>query len=85
MTFQETIKEKLIQCGLAEHEAEKVIEATINDSAFTNNFMHRWNDQTDGYPPMILNLIWLSVKRVALEWIDVNCPQAWFKPLFIGE
>ena len=85
MTFREAIKQKLTECGLADNEADEVLKLAETDKVISDNFKNRWSDKTDGYPPMILNLIWLSIKRVALEWCEVNCPKAWFKPLFIGE
>lgn len=42
----------------------------------------RWNDNISDYPPIMTKAIWISAKRIALQWIDTNKPQAWFRPIF---
>ena len=42
----------------------------------------RWLDSTEGYPKCMLSLITVSAARAALDWIDANCPQAWYRPMF---
>ena len=84
MTFYEAIKEKLIQNGLADNEADEVLKLAETDKVLIKTFKGRWCDSVDGYPPTIINLVWIAIKKVALEWIGVNCPQAWFKPMFVS-
>ncbi len=42
----------------------------------------RWRDQIDGYPPQIKALCLMIALQIGLEWIDANCPQAFYRPLF---
>lgn len=37
---------------------------------------------TDGYDEMLFGLLWMGIRAVALEYINANCPEAWFKPVF---
>jgi len=38
---------------------------------------------SDSYPDMMYNLLMVSIKPVALKWIEDNCPEAWFKEMFM--
>jgi len=61
--------------------ADAVMEAV--KSAPENEAMQgRWSDSAEGYPPAIFILAWMSAKEKALEWIDANCPKAWYRPMF---
>lgn len=81
MNFEEKIKELLFNHGMFENQANAVIKIMKEDKAMVN----RWNDDTGEYPDSVLNVLWLSVKAAALEYIDENCPLAWFRSLFVSE
>ena len=82
MTFEERITELLVSNGMAVDYAAKVIKLAKADKV--NDAMKgRWQDQVDSCPPVILNMLWLGVRRTALSWIDENIPNAWFRPLFV--
>jgi hypothetical protein len=81
MTFKDKAQQMLTECGMFDNQADAVIERVI--AAPENEAMRgRWNDDTEGYPPVMFNVLWLTVKRHALEYIEETCPQAWFKPMF---
>ena len=81
MTFSEKIKSMLTQCGMFDDMAEKVLEMVKADPA--NEVMkNRWNDRVSDYPQVMENIMWLAAKKSALEYIEENCPNAWFKPVF---
>lgn len=42
-----------------------------------------WDDTVDGYPPQLLAVLWLGVRRAAVDWIDENLPKAWYRPMFV--
>jgi hypothetical protein len=81
MTFKEKVLDLLYNNGMFQDQAEQVLERVVTDDACTD-FQGRWNDRVEDYPSLMVNLLWMAVKRVALAWINENCPQAWFKPLF---
>jgi hypothetical protein len=82
-TAKERLVNKLIASGLSEEQAEaifeearKLIESRVPD------YRIKWNLSADGYPEMTYALWWIDIKRAALEWIDKNVPNAWFRGLF---
>ena len=82
MTMKDKMKALLMQNGMFESEAEQVMEMAKNDTRLAD-MKSRWNDDIEGYPPQLLNVVWFSVKRNALLWIDANIPQAYYRNFFI--
>lgn len=82
MSFEFAMKRKLEQSGLSLTQAEQIIELAKKDEAL-DSFKERWGDTESEYPPAMVNVLWISVKTIALEWIDENIPQAWFRPMFL--
>lgn len=84
MTFEDKLKELLVGNGLFDNQADEVV--IIVKNAPENDIMaQRWNDRVEDYPPMMVNILWFTAKRHALEYIDANCPQAWFRPMFVDK
>ncbi len=83
MTIEEKFKKLLFDSGMCEDEAEAVIEM-VKDASSVKQAM-RWGDPVEGYPAPLYELLWVEVKRAALKYIDANCPQAWFRPMFTQE
>jgi len=84
MTFEDKLKEMLVECGLFEDQALAIMVIVKTDE--TNEpMLGRWGDDVEGYPQVILVLAWVAAKRAALKYIDANCPQAWFRPMFVPE
>lgn len=84
MIFTDKLKELLMENGLSSDDADKVMKLVVNDPV--NKAMEgRWHEDVSGYPPAIINLMWMSTKPIALKWIDDNCPLAWFRPMFDDE
>lgn len=81
MTFIEKFKKMLTERGMFESQAEKVMARVVTDKA-TESMEGRWNDDADGYPPQMIAILWMSVRRNAVEFIDDHCPAAWFRPVF---
>jgi hypothetical protein len=46
------------------------------------NMKERWADDIEGYPQPLLTGLWLQCCTIALQWIDENCPDAWFRGAF---
>jgi len=81
MTFKDKAKEMLTERGLSEDEAEAVIEKVVA-APETAAMQGRWDSHIEGYPPQVVNVLWVTVKTHALEYIEATCPLAWFKPMF---
>lgn len=44
----------------------------------------RWGDTESAHPPVIYSLGMAIIKPIALQWIDDNKPQAWFREMFVS-
>ena len=80
-TIEEKLKQMLIDKGLFEDMAEEIMQQVKADdinAVMTN----RWGEPVEGYPGSVLAVLWISTRDTALEWIDENLPNAWFRPLF---
>ena len=87
MTIKEYMKQQLVNRGMFEEQADEVIKTIIEDSTNNENSIvkgmaDRWNHQTDEYPSVMLNILFMSIKKFVLDWIIKIKPEAWFKPLF---
>lgn len=78
-TIEQIIVLDLQSKGLFETQAKKVIEKAKTELTDTTI---PWDSIADGYPSVLINVIKLSVKSIALKWIEENASQAWFKPMF---
>ena len=80
-TIRDTIKQHLVAKVMFESQADEVVEAVI--AAPENEAMAgRWDEDTEGYPDVMMRVLLVSAKTHALEWIDANCPKAWYRPMF---
>lgn len=80
MTFEEKITSMLQERMLPEEAIKEVFAQLVE---FQPSMKSRWHEQYEGYPAMILNGVWISAKDIALEWIDKNKPQAFYRSLFL--
>ena len=78
-TFRDILLSYLRDNGLSDNQSSKVF---IKVYKTMDDMIGRWDDDVEGYPPIMQNLVLLSTKRVAYEWINENIPMAWFKPMF---
>lgn len=81
MTFEEQVKAMLFSCGMLEDQCGAVFEAVRADKV-NEAMLGRWQDQVGDYPLAVMLDLLFTAKGAALKYIDVNCPQAWFRPLF---
>ena len=81
MTIEDKIKEMLSERGMFDSQVTAVMEA-VKANDIHESMAHRWNDSTEDYPQGLLAILWASAKATALEYIDANCPDAWFRPMF---
>lgn len=83
LTLAEEVKAFLYQNGMFESQAEDVFNLLVKDESM-EVMKGRWGDKAEDYggAPM-LAMVKISVKPIALKYIDENCPQAWFRPMFL--
>lgn len=78
MTFEQKLRNDLFSLGMPEDDVAAVIEKVKTDE-MNITMKNRWNDKVDNYPPAIYSMLFRVSKEAALEWVNENCPQAWFK------
>ena len=81
MTIKAEMKRRLYESGLFEKDCNAIIEEA-KKVEILDSMKDRWDDEKGGYIPLVIDTIWISVKRVALEYINKNMPDAWFKSVF---
>ena len=73
----------LVAKGMFESQAEQVMEiAKPKLDSILEDYNFTWDRPASEYPDVIYNVVYASLKPIALEWIEENAPQAWFKPMF---
>lgn len=81
MTFEEKMKNLLVANGMFESQADGVITmAKTHDALYS--FADNWQKDISTYPDMMVNVVWMGIKRVAVLWIDEHMPQAWYREMF---
>ena len=80
-TFYDAMKNRLIENGLFDDMATKIMEIAIKSDDL-NNMNGRWADHVDSYPPMLVNVTFQLIRPIAYKWICENAPQAWFRAAF---
>lgn len=83
MNFEEAIKKMLFDRGLFEDQCNEIF--TRMEASPANEAMKgRWQEKTDDYPEIMLDIAWIFARKEALDFIDETCPNAWFRPLFVN-
>lgn len=82
MTIREKMKERLVEHGLWPDEANMVLDDAEKSEVLEPMF-GRWKDSVDGYPPQMFAAVWISIKSVAVEWIDANKPKHFARTMFV--
>lgn len=81
MTFKESMVKMMTSRGMFQSQAEEVLVKYIGSDE-DNPMMDSWNYDVNGYPEAMQKVLWIGVKDYAAKWIQVNMPQAWFRPMF---
>ena len=82
MTFEDKIKELLENHGMFGRQITEVLSYAKNHELL-KTIEGKWHEDIEGYPQTMVTVIWLSMKVIVIEWIDAECPQAFFRPMFI--
>jgi hypothetical protein len=82
-TTKQKFEKMLFECGMFENQAEEVMKIAmpIIDSTLPN-YKFTWDRPSDEYPEQLYSVVFMSIKPIALKWIEKNAPLAWYKPMF---
>jgi hypothetical protein len=82
----ETTKQKCIYYftnkGMFQSQAEQVLESA-KPHLEVGGYRITWDRPAAEYPDELYAVMFMILKRSALEWIDANVPHAWFRELFL--
>lgn len=84
MTWLQWAIARLVDRGMFEDQAKLVMDAVMANPS-NEAMRNRWNTAVDNYPTQMQAVCWMSIAAEALEWIDKNCPNAWFRGMFVPE
>lgn len=84
MTTREKFESMLVKNGMFESQAKKVMDIAIPElkELYSANDI-TFDRPSEEYPSVLYSIIFIAIKPIALKWIEQNCPQAWFKPMFM--
>jgi len=83
MTMLEKFIKLLTGYGMSESQANNVMELVIPEiDKLSGKYKITWNRSASEYPESVYRVLWIIVKKCALEWINENIPMAWFRPMF---
>jgi hypothetical protein len=84
MTVREKLESMLVANGMFENQAKEVIELSIPKlNELADDYTITFESPSNQYPDMIYNLWYMTIKPIALKWIDDNKPMAWFREMFV--
>lgn len=81
MTIREEMGRRLDQCAMSPDTIKSILDRAEKSPLF-KEMIGRWNDPCSDYPPVFSGVIWISMKRVALKYIDEVQPEAWYRGMF---
>lgn len=69
--------------GMLERDAVSVVEKVILHPA-TRSVRDNWGESFDSYPEPLKKLLNSTLRECVLEWITLEDPHAFYRPLFDG-
>jgi len=83
MNVRQKLVSMLVCMGMFESQAEEVMDLAIPDlNNLVEDYNITFNSESSSYPSEIYKVLMMSIKPIALKWINENAPNAWFKPMF---
>lgn len=80
-TIEQALATQLYNMGLFEEQAEAIIAKAKAHETFKAMADH-WNTPAASHPPAFMAVLLVSIKPIALAWIDENIPRHWARPMF---
>jgi hypothetical protein len=84
VTTRAKFEQMLADRCVFESQAKQIMELAIPKFKDTlEGYNVTWDRPASEYPEQFYNIgFQMCVKPSAIEWIDANLPQAWFRPIF---
>ena len=82
LTVRGKLEDKLLKMGMFESQAKEILDISIPKmNEITENYSISWHSCSSEYPEVIYNVLFMTVRTDAFQWIKKNKPQAWFRPI----
>ena len=81
MTVRQKLLKDLFNNGLFQDQAETVLQRYL-ESDISKPMRDRMEDDVTDYPEVLFSAVWMSIKKIVLNWIDETCPAHWARPMF---
>lgn len=82
-TIREYLNSYLFNKGMSESQCEEVLKLAEEHDVLKETMSDKWDNIITVYPQMMLGLLKITIDKIALEYIETNCPGAWFKPMLM--
>lgn len=79
MTVEQFIYDYLFGFGILDKDVKAIIEEAKKSELL--NDLH-WSDPKEGYPDVLFPTVILTIREIALKYIDEHMPKAWYRPFF---
>ena len=84
MTVREKLESMLVANGMFEGQAAEVIELSIPKiKELVDDYTIKFESPSNQYPDIFYNVWYMTIKPIALKWIDEKKHKAWFRPMFV--
>jgi len=84
MNTRQKFEQMLFERGMFENQAKEVMDLAIPVcDATAPDYKITWDRPAEEYPDPFYSVVFLSIKPVALKYIEEKCPMAWFKAMFV--
>ena len=80
MTIRQNLEKFCVDNGMFESEAKATVELYEKDDRALAECI---NNDAEGYPDIMFAVLYMGVKRYALQYIDANTPLHWARPMFL--
>lgn len=74
MTVRDKLEDMLVGHGLWPDEAKTVTDKVVTEPA-AEVMRTRWTEPAGGYPPQLFNVIFMTARRCAIEYLKANKPK----------
>ncbi len=75
-TVRDYIVKRFTEMGMSKEQVDHAIEYCKQNCETDIDF------EAQRYQGFLMSILFATVKGYALDWINKNIPQAWFKPMF---
>lgn len=76
MSIWSALAKRLVDHGLFAEQASKILQDYSNEDS-AEAMKGRWTDDVTDYPPQLVAVVWLGLKRFAAAEVRKTTPQHW--------